>query len=122
MVERLPEWAADMVRCVDDKLMQQISDDFRRGPPPAGPTLPTVTPVGAGVAVSGTDKVASGGSGWVDAPSTSSWRPPGLREMDAMMDQQDVIDRAQRIREVAEVAAVQRALTEAERKEKESQT
>jgi hypothetical protein len=48
-------------------------------------------------------------SGWVDAPKVDNWRPPGVDIMDRMMDQQDAIDRAERIRQLAEAAAVQRA-------------
>jgi hypothetical protein len=58
-------------------------------------------------------------SGWQEAPKVNDWKPPGLEHMDRMMDQQDAIDRAARIRELAEAAAVQRALKPTEPKKQE---
>jgi hypothetical protein len=112
----------DCVNVVDDKLMRSIVDDFRRGPPPPGPTLPKVSVQGAGV-VKDVDpgpkyrpyQEAQGG-GWVKPPQVDDWRAPGLREMDRMMDQQDAIDRAARARELAEAARHLRELAEAEAK------
>jgi hypothetical protein len=112
------EWVQDLRRVVDDKLMADIVSDFRRSPPPPGPTLPTVRVQGAGTVVDG-DTPHGGTGGWQESPQLSNWTPPGLREMDAMMDQQDAVDRAARIRELAEAAAVQRALESAEPKERE---
>jgi hypothetical protein len=124
MADKLPEWARDMTRVVDDKLVKDLVADFRNYKPgPSGGSGPaTVVPAGAGKVVTGSDVVASAGTGWSDAPQIKNWKPPGLEIMDRMVDQQDALDRAQRIREVAEASAVQRALVEAERKEKESQT
>jgi len=58
-------------------------------------------------------------SGWQEPPKVDQWKPDGLEIMDRMMDQQDAIDRAARIRELAGAAAVQRALKPAEPKEQE---
>jgi hypothetical protein len=96
---RLPEWQRDLVETVPDHLVRQIAEDFRKGPPPAGPTLPSVKVMGAGTVVDG--ETAARTRGWVDAPKVNDWTPPGLREMDAMMDEADRRDRAERIRELA---------------------
>jgi hypothetical protein len=113
----LPEWVRDMTRVVDDRLMKQIAEDFRRGPPSPGPTLPTVTPVGAGKVVDadvGPKYRPLQQGGWTTPPSIDQWKPPGLDAMDRLMDQEDLNFRAQRIKELAEAAATRRALAAAE--------
>ena len=107
--ERLPEWQRDLAAAVPDKAVKDLVNDFRRGPPPAGPTLPAVKVMGAGRVVTAGEEVQRG-TGWTEPPKVDQWKPPGLEHMDRMMDQQDAIDRAARIRELAEAAAVQRAL------------
>jgi hypothetical protein len=103
----------DCVNVVDDKLMRSIVNDFRRGPPPPGPMLPPVSVVGAGTVVTGTDGAAhTPHRGWQEAKSIDNWRPPGIDVMDRMMDQQDALDKAERIRKLAEAAAVKRAEAE----------
>jgi hypothetical protein len=117
-----PEWMRDCVNVVDDKLMRSIVEDFRRGPPPPGPTLPTATPVGAGKVVDADPGPKyrpyneQGQGGWTKPPQVDQWKPPGLSIMDAMMDQQDAVDRAARARELAEAARYLRELAEAEAK------
>jgi hypothetical protein len=118
---RKPEWQLDLERAVPDDLVKQISADFRNydiSPrSPLNTPAQTVSVVGAGVVKGGdvgpqhrpVDPSATN-SGWVEAKSIDSWRAPGLEHMDRMMDQQDAIDRAARARELAEAAAVQRAL------------
>jgi hypothetical protein len=115
----MPEWMRDLVRNVDDKLVADIVSDFRRGPPPPGPTLPTANPVDAAPVVTGSDRVTGGGSGWANSPEIKDWRPPGVDICDRLMDQQDAIDRAERIRQLAGAAVVQRA--EAEIKQQEAE-
>jgi hypothetical protein len=103
--------------------MADIVNDFRSyNPAPRSLTPPaTVTPVGAGKVVTGSDApVASGGTGWADSPQIRDWKPPGVEHMDRMMDQADAIDRAERIRQLAQTAAVQRA--EAEIKQQQEET
>jgi hypothetical protein len=57
------------------------------------------------VALEGAVPVVTGNDGPkhtpMDAPSIDAWRPPGLAIMDRMMDQQDALDRAARIQELA---------------------
>jgi hypothetical protein len=111
-------WMRDAQRVADDKLVADIVNDFRSyNPAPRSPLNQppqTVVPVGAGKVVDGSNApVASTGTGgWVNPPSVDNWRAPGLREMDAMMDQQDAIDRAERIKALADAAAIQRAEAE----------
>jgi hypothetical protein len=109
----LPEWMRDCIGAVDTKLMRQIAEDFRRGPPPPGPTLPTATPIDAGRVVTGTDGAAhTPHRGWQEPPKVDDWRPTGSAggqaAIDAMMDQQDAIDRAARIRQLAEAGLLLR--------------
>jgi hypothetical protein len=115
---KLPEWQRDLEQAVPTDLVKQIVEDFRRGPPPAGPTLPSVRVMGAGTVVDG-DSVPAPTRGWVEAKPLDQWKPDGLEICDALVDQQDAIDRAARVRELAEAAAVQRALKPAEPKEQE---
>jgi hypothetical protein len=117
MANQLPEWMRDCVSVVDDKLMRQIVEDFKRGPAAPGPTLPKVNVVGAGTVVDGGDGAKhTPHRGWSEPPKVDNWKPPGLSVMDAMMDQQDAIDRAARARELAEAARHLRELAEAEAK------
>jgi hypothetical protein len=114
------EWVRDLTRCVDDKLVQDLVADFRNYKAgPSGGTPATVQIVGAGRTVTGTDTVVSGGTGWVEAPKVDSWRPPGIDLIDQMVSAQDAVDQVQRIKELAEAAAVQRALSSAEPESKE---
>jgi hypothetical protein len=104
-----------MVKNVDDKLVQDIVNDFRNYSPTmrAAGSSTTVTPVGAGRVVSGDDVVTP--RGWVDPPTVDQWKPPGLEIMDAMVDQQDRIDKAARARELAEAARVEKELRKLEK-------
>jgi hypothetical protein len=120
---RLPEWQRDLIETVPDHLVKQIAEDFRKGPPPAGPTLPPVRVMGAPTVKTGdvgpqhrpidTDATTDR-SGWQEAPKVDAWKPPGVEIMDEMMDQQDRIDRAARIRELG-MAQHSRRLAEAAR-------
>jgi hypothetical protein len=111
--------------CPND-LMRQIVADNRGDRPTGGSMIPNtrpagkVIPEGAGRVVSGPDApVASTGTGWANSPQIKDWRPPGVDICDRLMDQQDAIDKAERIRQLAEAAALQRALRAAEPKEQE---
>jgi len=91
----LQEWELEASKAVDDALVRSIVDDFRRGP--AQPSSLGTTP----------DKPKvepKAGSGWEDAAPLQ--QPPGIKIIDAMMDQQDKIDRAERIKKALEVAAM----------------
>jgi hypothetical protein len=120
MAERMPEWMADLVRNVGDKAVRDIVNDFRSyNPHPTQDPRAKVSVQGAGRVVTGDDGAAHrplDRSGWTEPPKVDSWRPPGVEIMDQMMDQQDAIDKAQRIKELAEAAAVQRAMKPAESK------
>jgi len=128
----LPQYVKDLAEAVPTSVVKDIVNDNRSPPRPAAPPS-NVSIMGAGrvqdfdvgpkyrpyVPPKEDDKATTDRSGWREAPKIDNWKPPGLREMDAMMDQQDAVDRAARIRELAEAAAVQRALESAEPKERE---
>jgi hypothetical protein len=95
----IPEWMRPMLDVVDDKLMRQIAEDFRRGPPPPGPTLPKATPIDAGRVVTGTDGAAhTPHRGWSEAPKLPQ-DPPGWSGVEALLDAEDRAWREQRQRE-----------------------
>jgi hypothetical protein len=120
---KLEEWQRDLVSNVGDKAVSDLVSDFRNYSigPSQGPAA-KVTVQGAGVV-----KDADPGpayrpyAGWVEAPKVDQWKPPGLSVMDSMMDAQDAIDKAERIRVLAEAIRNTRALVEAERELKENQ-
>jgi hypothetical protein len=114
MVDRLPEYMRDLIKAVPDDVVRSLVEDFRTYKiSPAQDPSAKVTPVGAGKVVDGGEGVRGGnGSGWVEAPRVDSWRPPGIDAIDAMCDAQDARDRVERIRHLAEAAAVRRAEAE----------
>jgi hypothetical protein len=123
----MPEWQRDLVRNVDTDLVRAIVADHRHPIHPAQDPRAKVSVHGAGVVKTGdvgpqhrpVDASATNSGGWQEPPKVDAWRPPGIEHMDRMMDQQDAIDRAARVRELAGAAAVQRALNAAEPKEQE---
>ena len=90
----IPEWQLEAARAVPDDVVRSLVEDFRRGP--AQPSSP--------LKQSGRTVEVNRGSGWQDAAPLS--QPPGIKIMDAMMDQQDKIDKAERIKKALEVAAM----------------
>jgi hypothetical protein len=118
---RSPEWQRDLEQAVPTDLVKQIAEDFRSyNPAPRSPlnTPPaTANPVDAAPVKTGTDTVAGNGSGWAEAPKVDAWRPPGIDLIDRMVQTQDAIDRAAKIRELVEAAAVQRAEAEVKQEE-----
>jgi hypothetical protein len=126
---RLPEYMRDLTAAVPDRLVKEIAADFRSyNPHPAQDPAATVRVQGAGVVKDGgvgpqhrpIDPSATNSGGWQEPPKVDNWRPPGVEHMDRMMDQQDAVDRAARVRELAEAAAVQRVLKQSvEPKEQE---
>ena len=116
----LPEWQRDLVRNVGTDQVRDIVNDFRNySPTPRADPNARVLPVGAGRVIDGNDTpVASTGTGgWVEAPKVDNWRPPGVDLCDRIADHFAALDRAERIREVAQSAAVQRALSEPQEQE-----
>jgi hypothetical protein len=117
---QMPEWMEDLVRNVGDRAVRDIVNDARRGDIharasaiPGKPPTSTVRPLDAGPVKDGSDApVASTGTGWAESPQVNDWKPPGLSIMDRMMDQADALDRAERIRALAQSAAIKRAEAE----------
>jgi hypothetical protein len=123
--KELPEYMRDLVQAVPTDLVRDIVADNRHPIHPAQDPSAKVTVHGAGRVVTGDDGPAHrplDRSGWTEPPQVDAWRPPGVDICDALVDKQDAIDRAARIRELAEAAAIQRALKAAEPKEQEPKT
>ena len=127
-IMKLPEWQRDLTAAVPDRLVKEIAADFRSyNPHPAQDPSARVSVQGAGVVKTGdvgpqhrpVDPSATNSGGWVEPKSIDTWKPDGLSIMDEMMDQQDAIDRAARVRELAAAATVQRALNPTEPKEQD---
>ena len=120
---KLPEYMSDLVKTVPTDLVRDIVSDFRNySPTPRADPSAKVVPVGACRVIDGNDApVASTGTGgWVTPPQVDQWKgPPGIEHVDRLLDQADAIDKAERIRQLAEAAAVQRALKPAEPKVQE---
>jgi hypothetical protein len=131
---RLPEWQRDLIKTCPDDLMKSIVADNRSQPSSGGSMLPnaTVSIVGAGRTVDPVlgpkyrpyvrpaeddNATPAERSGWKEG--TPLRPPPGINYVDALCDQADAIDKAERIRRLAEVAALQRAMKPAEPKEQE---
>ena len=99
--DHLPEWQLEMARVVDTKLVREIVADNQRATQRPASILPTVRVDGA-VQVAPTPSK----NGWIDAPSLRDWKgPPGIAIVDRLCDVQDQVDRAQRARELGQVAA-----------------
>jgi hypothetical protein len=121
-----------MRNVADDALVKSLVNDFRHGIASSGGSMipgqrpaSTVSVVGSGRVqdpvlgpkyrpIDPNTTTDQPGSGWKEP---APLRPPeGLQHIDRMLDEEDRIWRAQRIREVAEAAPVQRALAEAQGK------
>jgi hypothetical protein len=120
---KLEEWQRDLVSNVDDKAVRDLVSDFRNYQvgPSQGPAA-KVTVQGAGV-VKDADLgpayrpyVEQGG--WVKPPQVDQWKPPGLSVMDAMLDQADALDKAERVKKLIEAAAALQALKPREPEDK----
>jgi hypothetical protein len=112
---RLEEYERDLTKTVDDKMVRDIVNDLRSyNPSPSMGAASKVTLMGAGRVIDGDDvrRGTTGSNGWVTPPQVDSWRPPGEAMMNQLMDQQDALDKAERIRKLAEAAAVRRAEAE----------
>jgi hypothetical protein len=125
----LPEYVRDLAQAVPTSVVKDIVSDFRSyNPHPAQDPSARVSVQGAGVVKTGdvgpqhrpvdTDATTDR-SGWREAPKVDAWRAPGIEHVDRLLDQADAIDKAERIRQLAEAAAVQRALKPAEPKVQE---
>jgi hypothetical protein len=115
------EWVKDLRRTVPTSLVRQIVEDFRsysptpRADPSAKVQIqgaPTVKTGDVGPQHRPIDANATNSRGWQEPPKVDNWSPPGLREMDELMDAADARDRLERIREAAETAALKKAEAE----------
>jgi hypothetical protein len=106
---RLPEWQRDLIKTCPDDLMKSIVEDNRRGGDIHGraSAFPKATNQPS-------EERPRSNNGWADSPEIKP--PPGVSLIDAMCAQEDLNFRLQRIKELGEAAAVQRALTEAQGK------
>jgi hypothetical protein len=109
-MERAQQLEAMRRACSDQTLRDIVNDNRTSVFLPSPPSPATVVPVGAGKTLTGDDGAAHRRSGWTEPPSIDNWKPPGLEVMDAMVDQQDAIDRAARARELSEAARTAKQL------------
>jgi hypothetical protein len=104
-----------MERACDTQTLRDIVADNRVSVHlPADPNA-KVTPQGAGRVVDG--ETPQNRSGWADSPRLR--QPDGVNYIDAMCDQADAIDRAERLRQLAQTAAVRKAEAELAAKQPE---
>jgi hypothetical protein len=116
---RLPEYMRDLVRAVPDSAVRELVNDFRSyNVHPAQDPAAKANPIDAAPAKTGSDVVAGNGTGWVDSPEIKNYRAPGIDIIDRLVDQQDALDRAARVRELVEAAGAMAALKEPEQKER----
>jgi hypothetical protein len=97
-----------MERACDTATMRAIVNDHRVSVHlPADPSA-KVSVQGAGRVVDG--ETPQNRSGWADSPRLR--QPDGVNYVDALCDHADAIDRAERLRQLAQTAAVRRAEAE----------
>jgi hypothetical protein len=131
MPRRLEPWELDLINNVGDKAVRDLVNDFRSFDPhrPQDPSA-KVSVQGAGVVKTGDvgpqhrpiDTNATNSGGWQEAPKVDAWRPPGVDICDQLVDQQDAIDRAERIRQLAQASAIRRAEAELIKQRSEEET
>jgi hypothetical protein len=92
-------WLRRSLKACPDDLMRQIVEDNRGGP--STYSSPIAPPKGQ------PREEPTNRSGWVEPPPLRS--PEGVNYVDALCDQADAVDRAERLRQLAQTAAVQRA-------------
>ena len=128
----LPQYVKDLAEAVPTSVVKDIVNDNRSPPRPAAPPS-NVSIMGAGrvqdfdvgpkyrpyVPPKEDDKATTDRSGWREAPKIDNWKPPGLREMDAMMDAADLQDRLQRVRQLGEARALVQAEAEIKAQQEE---
>jgi hypothetical protein len=93
----LEQWQLDLMRAVNDKTMADIRSDARAH---------AVINANRDLTTAKTNTEPERGTGWVEAKSIDSWKPPGVEYCDRMMDEADMIDKAQRVRLLTEAAAL----------------
>jgi hypothetical protein len=102
------EWAKDLQRAVPDSVLKSLVEDAR--------AHSVILSRGGTAAAKDNNEVPRPNThGWVDAPSTSKWQAEaGIAAVDRLCDAQDKIDRAARIKELAEASLHLQAMAEAE--------
>ena len=132
MAEKMQPWMKAAIAVAGDDVLRDIVNDNRNPPRPAAPPS-NVSIMGAGrvqdfdvgpkyrpyVPPKEDDKATTDRSGWREAPKIDNWKPPGLREMDAMMDAADLQDRLQRVRQLGEARALVQAEAEIKAQQEE---
>jgi hypothetical protein len=81
----LQPWELEMSKCVDDKLMRDIVNDFRQGP-----SKPS--------SLAGPGPEPKKGTGWQDEIPLKP--PPGIGLVDQLCDAQDRKDKAELVRAI----------------------
>jgi hypothetical protein len=103
MTRRLEQWQIDMINAVPADVMRDIRGDAKAH---------NVILSRGGTAT--TNKEPPRGTGWQEAKSIDSWRPPGEAAMNRLMDEADALDKAERIARLVETARHLQLLKEAE--------
>jgi hypothetical protein len=83
-------FAQRMAESADANLFAELRRDARCNPVTASSSMIPGAPEGG--------RPAIGNGGWIDPPTVRDWKPPGLATMDRLMNQQDALDRAERVR------------------------
>jgi hypothetical protein len=97
-----PSALAEMVAAVPDHMLREIAMRDNRAPTGRPGMIPNSQQSTGG----GSANVPGSGTGW--AHETPIVPPPGLRYVDAQLDAQDAKDRAERIRQDAELKAMEK--------------
>jgi hypothetical protein len=112
---RLEEWELDLIRAVPGDVLRGLAEDAR--------AHSVILSRGGTSATKHDNEVPRPNThGWVEAPSTSKWQADaGIAAVDRLCDAQDKIDRAARIKELAEASRHLQAMAEAEAKKLEEE-
>jgi hypothetical protein len=105
---RLEEWELDLIKAVPGDVLRGLAEDAR-----AHSVI--LSRGGTSAAKDNNEVPRPNTHGWVEAPSTSKWQADsGIAAVDRLCDAQDKIDRAARIKELAEASRHLQAMAEAE--------
>jgi hypothetical protein len=103
---RLEEYERDLINAVPDSVLRSLVGDAR-----AHNVI--LSRGGTGTAKDNQEPPRPNTNGWVNAPSTSKWQAQsGIDAVDRLCDAQDRIDKAERVRQLAETARHLQALAE----------
>jgi hypothetical protein len=103
-----------MVAAVPDHMLRDIVRDHRGAPTGPSPMSPSSSSQGGGPA-----NVAGSGTGW--AREIPLGPPPGIRYVDQQLDHADAVDKADRIRQDAQLKAMEKMAEQTESLNKQTE-